>query len=451
MSGIAHETEGREAHRRPAFGGTRGCAAALLLTCAVALAVAGPALADHGRVGEVAPELEAIELDGREPTSIAAQRGTAVLLNKWSTWCRPCVEEMPFLEQLHQRYKGRGFSVVGISIDRPGADGNVRAVADRRGATYPIWLDPEDLFTPSFRSTGVPESVLLDKRGVVVRRWPGALSEGDETIGPAIERAIASEGSYAAIASQEVEDSAVQFGLIGLFAAAFAGLLSFLSPCVLPLVPSYMAFLAGVGAAGGSGGPARRSTTFVHALAFVIGFSIVFVLLGLSATAIGGAFRENSDWPARLGGVLLICFGLVAAGLIPLAILQRDTRLINRAPRLRRLGVFGSGAIGVAFGAGWTPCIGPVLAGVLALAATSGNTLEGAALLTAYSAGLAIPFLLAALAIGRFRARHSQSRWIPWVNRVSGVLLVALGVLLITGGMTTLSEWFARFTPSWLG
>lgn len=424
-----------------------------ILVMAAVLVLPASALAAAGQVGERAPAFEAIVLDGMQPVAVADLQGTAVLLNKWSTWCRPCVEEMPFLQRLHHKYRDRGFAVVGVAIDRPGADGKVRGVVRERSVSYPIWLDPQDAFTATFRSTGVPESILIDRNGVVVRRWPGALSEEDATIDSAIERAIASTGSYTAAATKEVKrSSAVSFGLIGILVAIAAGLLSFLSPCVLPLVPSYAAFLAGVSGTEIKSRRARRRTTLVHAVAFVLGFSLVFVLLGLSATAVGGAFREYGEWISRAGGVMLIAFGLVLVGAIPLAILQRDARLLERARGLRRFGPLGSGVVGAAFGAGWTPCIGPVLAGILALAATSGNAGEGVALLGAYSAGLAIPFLGTAMAVDRFSVSGPRvQRWLPRINRISGALLLSLGALLISGEMTRLSGWFAQYAPTWMG
>lgn len=424
-----------------------------ILVTAAALLLPGTAYAVAGKVGEQAPPFPAIELDGGQPVTLEGRQGTAVLLNKWSTWCRPCVEEMPFLERLHQRYRARGFMVVGVAVDRGGASGKVRGVAQMRAVSYPIWLDPEDAFTSTFRSTGVPESILIDRNGVVVRRWPGALSKDDTTIGSAIARAIASTGSYVPAASKEAKESAmVTFGLLGILAAVAAGLLSFLSPCVLPLVPSYAAFLTGVSAKDAAGRRSRRGTTLVHAGAFVLGFSLVFVLLGLSATAVGGAFREYGEWISRAGGVLLLAFGLVLLGVIRLPILQRDVRLLERTRGLRRFGPVGSGVVGAAFGAGWTPCIGPALAGILALAATSGNTGEGVALLSAYSAGLAIPFLAAAVAVERFTLTGPRvQRWMPRINRISGALLLTLGALLISGEMTRLSGWFAQFAPSWMG
>ena len=450
----------RSAFRRGRAGGRRATPKALGLfgvLLALASVGVGSALADGGQVGEQAPAFEATTLEGNEPVTLAEQQGGAVLLNKWATWCRPCVREMPALEALYQKYRGQGFEIIGVAIDRPGSEGSVARVASERGVTYPIWLDPADDFTPTFRSTGVPESVLIDRNGVVVQRWPGAIQEGDPSVDAAVEDAIASQGSYVEASSERaaLTDPAITFGLLGILVAAAAGLLSFLSPCVLPLVPSYVAFLAGVGgtavATEKEGSGSSRSVTLAHAVAFVIGFSLVFVVLGASATAISGTLRADGKWIARVGGVLLILFGLVLLGAIGLRFFQREMRFLSHAHRLRRFGLAGSGLVGAAFGAGWTPCIGPALAGILTLAATSQDLTEGIILLVAYSAGLAIPFILAALAITKFGLASARIRgWMPWINRVSGALLVGLGVLMVTGEMTRITAELNQYVPAWM-
>jgi cytochrome c-type biogenesis protein len=434
------------------------------------LTQAAPAHADNGKVGEVAPPFVATALDGGAPVALADLRGKTVLLNKWSTWCRPCVKEMPDLERLYQRHVSRGLVVVGVSVDRPGMSGAVRNVATQRGTTYPMWLDPADTFTQTFHSTGVPESILLDRRGAVVMRWPGAIDVDDPSVDKAIASAVLAAGNYGA-AGKDLPGPSSSLGLIALVSAFAAGLLSFLSPCVLPLVPSYVAFLAGAGGRDAerhspqSGGAnmtgtklasakiTSRRRTMTRAVAFVSGFSAVFIALGASATLVGQFIRTDGIWLARIGGVALIAFGLVMAGAIRLNILQRDVRLVHQhADRLSRLGTVGSAGLGAAFAAGWTPCIGPVLAGILTLAAASSTTGNGIALLAAYSAGLAVPFLAAALAIDRFLLVATRTRkMMPWINRVSGGLLIVLGVLLATGSMTRLSAFFSQYLPTSLG
>jgi cytochrome c-type biogenesis protein len=230
---------------------------------------------------------------------------------------------------------------------------------------------------------------------------------------------------------------------LGLFVAFAAGLLSFLSPCVLPLVPSYIGFLTGMSLADVS---RRRRAALVHALLFVLGFSLVFILLGASATALGRALNVYQHWLQRIGGVLIIVFGLMCLGVIKSGVLSQERRVqVEQKP----VGYLGSALVGMAFGAGWTPCIGPVLGAILGLAATSQDLSRGVLLLASYSAGLAVPFLLAAVALEAFLEWFQRfRRYLPWVMRVSGVLLIFVGLLMVTGEFTRLAGWLQQFTPA---
>jgi cytochrome c-type biogenesis protein len=232
---------------------------------------------------------------------------------------------------------------------------------------------------------------------------------------------------------------------LGLFVAFAAGLLSFLSPCVLPLVPSYIGFLTGMSLPEVSG---RRRAALGHALLFVLGFSLVFILLGASATALGRALNYYQVWLQRIGGVLIIGFGLVCLGVIRVGALNQERRVqVDRKP----VGYVGSALVGMAFAAGWTPCIGPVLGGILGLAATSQDVTRGMLLLGVYSAGLAVPFLIAAVALESFLGWFQRfRRYLPWVMRVSGLLLIFVGVLMVTGEFTRLAGWLQQFTPSFI-
>ncbi len=232
---------------------------------------------------------------------------------------------------------------------------------------------------------------------------------------------------------------------LGFVVAFFAGLLSFLSPCVLPLVPSYVGFITGMTLPEVSG---RRRAALTHALLFVAGFSLVFVLLGASATALGRALNYYQVWLQRVGGVLIILFGLLCLGVFKVDLLNQERRLhLDNKP----VGYLGSLLVGMAFAAGWTPCIGPVLGGILGLAATSSDVTRGMQLLAAYSAGLALPFLLAAVAIESFLDWFQRfRRFLPWVMRVSGVMLIVVGVLLVTGEFTRLAGWLQGLTPDFL-
>ena len=229
-------------------------------------------------------------------------------------------------------------------------------------------------------------------------------------------------------------------------AVAFAaGLLSFLSPCVLPLIPSYIGYLTGMTV---EEVERRRSTALLHAVWFVAGFSLVFVLLGAGASAVGHLLRDYQVWLGRVGGVLLILFGIYLLGLLRPALLMREWRIeLARKP----LGYFGSGVVGFTFGAAWTPCIGPILGGILTLAATQTGLGQGIGLLAVYALGLAVPFLLTALALDRFLVWFQRFRpYIVWVDRIAGGMLIVLGILLVTDSFTLLAGYLRGLTPEFL-
>jgi cytochrome c-type biogenesis protein len=232
------------------------------------------------------------------------------------------------------------------------------------------------------------------------------------------------------------------------FAAAFAaGLLSFLSPCVLPLVPAYLGFITGMGLDEMRETPSRWAVV-VPALFFVGGFSFVFLLMGASASLLGAMLTQYQSWIARIGGVLIVVFGLHLLGVFRLTPLMRERRFqLSNSPK----GYFGATVVGIVFAAGWTPCIGPVLGALWTLAAYR-DTMYGALLLLGgYSLGLAVPFLLAALATGSFLGASKRiRRAIPVLEKVSGAVLVVVGLLLVTGSFTILAAYFARLTPDFI-
>jgi cytochrome c-type biogenesis protein len=224
---------------------------------------------------------------------------------------------------------------------------------------------------------------------------------------------------------------------ITLLAALAAGFLSFVSPCVLPLIPGYISFVSGVSveAMRGDAPPAAsRLQIFITSLAFVIGFSIVFVLLGASATAIGKLRFAKLPLLSRIAGGILIVFGLHTMGVFRLAFLETEKRVHSQK---RPAGPLGAMLAGVAFAFGWTPCIGPILGGVLAIAGSKNSIAEGITLLAVYSLGLGVPFLLTSLAINRFfGAAKRIRRHYHAIELTSGALLIAIGVLIITGRLT---------------
>ncbi len=234
-------------------------------------------------------------------------------------------------------------------------------------------------------------------------------------------------------------------GSLGLLIAFSAGLLSFLSPCVLPLVPSYITFITGMTL---EDLQQKRHETLFHALVFVAGFSLIFIALGAGATLFGQLMLRNRDLISRVGGVLVILFGFYMLGAFNFAFLGRDTRLhLANKP----LGYFGTLVVGIAFGAGWSPCIGPILGAILTMAANEADLQRGMVLLGSYSLGLAVPFLAAALMVERFLAVFAKLRHrMIWVNRISGALLVLVGVLMVTNRFTMLATWLQAFTPDFI-
>jgi len=230
-------------------------------------------------------------------------------------------------------------------------------------------------------------------------------------------------------------------------AALLAGMLSFLSPCVLPLVPPYLVYLTGTSLerfADAEEEPRVRRETITAALLFVLGFSTVFVALGASASVIGAVVRAYSGELAIVAGIAIIIMGLHFLGLTPIALLMREKRLGVAKP----VGLWGAYLMGLAFALGWTPCIGPILAAILAVAASEATVARGAGMLAVYSLGLGIPFIAAALAVEAFAAFLVHFRaHLGLVEKVMGGLLVLTGVAFLTGGVTQASFWLLDTFP----
>ena len=228
--------------------------------------------------------------------------------------------------------------------------------------------------------------------------------------------------------------------------AFLAGLVSFVSPCVLPLVPAYLSLLTGESVEDLKSQTRMRARvqTMVHALAFVLGFSLIFIALGLSAGAIGSAINVNRSLIAQVGGVIVVVLGLHMMGMIRIPWLMMDTRLHLR--RERRT-VFTSGLVGMAFAAGWSPCIGPILAGILAIASQQHGA-QAALLLSFYSMGLALPFLASAAAIGI--ALPALRRLGPALRAIefgAGAFLIVVGLVLVNDAFLNVAGWFYQFVP----
>lgn len=251
---------------------------------------------------------------------------------------------------------------------------------------------------------------------------------------------------------------------VGYVGAFLAGLVSFLSPCVLPLIPAYLSFMTGFTVAelsGATGGAAASATddegarpagpsvwdVLVPSLLFVAGFTIVFIALGATASVLGQFLQSYRGIIEKLAGVLVIGFGVLMLGVIKVPWLYGEARA-----DMARARSFGRGAalvMGMSFAAGWTPCVGPILGSILALAGASASVMQGVALLAFYSLGFAVPFIALGLLMGRLAGpMHWLNRHALTLNRIAGVLLVFIGVLILTGQLSVLAGWMASFIPT---
>jgi cytochrome c-type biogenesis protein len=231
-------------------------------------------------------------------------------------------------------------------------------------------------------------------------------------------------------------------------AALLAGLISFLSPCVLPLVPPYLIYLTGATIEhvnNDESEASSRRAVMIAAVMFVLGFATVFVALGASASFIGGLIRTWSAQLSILAGIVIIIMGLHFLGLTRIGLLMREGRLTAPKP----VGLWGAYVMGLAFAFGWTPCIGPILAAILSVAASEATVAKGAGLLAVYSAGLGIPFLIAAFMVEQFSALFARTkRHLVNVERAMGVLMVITGIGFLTGSVSAVSIWLLETFPS---
>lgn len=260
---------------------------------------------------------------------------------------------------------------------------------------------------------------------------------GRHLFGPASERGRGRAGDSR-------RRSAVVHPELNVLTALLAGLVSFVSPCVLPLVPSYLSYLTGTSLEDlkVETSAQARARIFMHAIAFVCGFSAIFILIGLSASEIGGLFTQYKDGIARIGGAIIIILGLNMLGLFKIPLLMMDKRMhVQR----RKPSIAVSFVVGIGFAAGWSPCIGPILSGIILLASQE-HVAQAAFLLFVYSLGLAIPFLITAAAITQsLNFLNRIKRYLPAIEMTSGAILVATGLVLVTGSFTRVAGFFYQY------
>ena len=392
-----------------------------------------------------APDYKAITLDGT-PVSVSDYRGKVILVNLWATWCEPCREEMPGLGELDRMFPDSDFEVIGVSIDDPGSEQPIMRVMEADNVTYPVWLDPENRFQFAFRTIGVPESFLIDEDGQIIYHWKGEFDPVSEDTINLVQSTIMGT-SY-----QSSEPTILTDGLVAGFVIAFrAGVLSFLSPCVLPLIPVYASLITGMSAKELSQETSQvtrsklRLTATGKGIMFVIGFSIIFMLLGTTVSFMGNLFFDSIQWIERIGGVVLIVLGLHMIGLFKIPKLEKQMRFDMGK---RNSGKFGPLVVGMAFGAGWTPCIGPVLGSILALSATEASISTGVLLLSFYSLGLAIPFILSGYYMSSFlTTRKGFSNYYGRVTKTGGAILLLTGILIATNQIQVISYYILTIFP----
>ena len=237
---------------------------------------------------------------------------------------------------------------------------------------------------------------------------------------------------------------------ISIIAAFAAGTISFLSPCVLPLVPGYISIVSGISldrlqAEAGQDSSITRIVIF-NSIFFILGFSVTFITLGASATLLGAVLLSRLNILYRIAGVLIIIFGLHLIGVFKIPFLYQDTRFHNVKPR----GMMGAFVLGLAFAFGWSPCLGPILAGILTMASTRESVSEGVALLSVYSAGLGLPFLMTSIGLNKFLSFYGRfKQHLRKVEVVSGVLVVAIGTMILTNTLTRLNS-YLTFMNEWV-
>ncbi len=232
------------------------------------------------------------------------------------------------------------------------------------------------------------------------------------------------------------------------FLLAFsAGFLSFVSPCVLPLVPAYLSYITGMSLTEQATGipyTRLRMITLTHSLMFISGFSTIFILFGISATAIGQWFLAYQSTLRNIGGLIVMGLGLYVMGIFKPAFLMQERRFYS--PK-KPAGLLGSFLVGIAFGAGWTPCVGPILGTILLYASSTGSVRVGIGLLAFYAMGLGLPFLLASFGMDRLLKRRLDAAWIP---KLTGAFLIGIGFLLLTHSLTRLTSWLSQIGVGWV-
>ncbi|MEX2556933.1 MAG: cytochrome c biogenesis protein CcdA, partial [Actinomycetota bacterium] len=415
----------------------------------------------------VAPEAwTGTDLDGATVTSGSLQ-GSITVVNFWASWCPPCRVEQPGLVRVSQLFDGKGVRFLGVDI----RDQRAAALAylAEFAVPYPSISDPDSRIAHKFRMNTPPTTFVLDRKGRIAWKIIGAAREQQlieilnlelSRVEPVAFLSQSKEGVKRAIA-----------GSAGILVAFFVGVISFFTPCILPLLPGYLSYVSGVSGEVLDSG-AQRKRVLAGTLLFMLGFAIIFTALGATASAVGGFLLDRFTIVERVAGVFVIAMGIaflvtvfvprltaaagssgagaaLARGGLRIARVVGRERGIDARPKA---GLIGAMPLGMAFAVGWVPCVGPGLATILTIAGTEGSALRGAVLLFSFSLGFGIWFILGGLAFRRAtNAVVAIRRHLNALTLVGGVFMVAIGVMLVTNTwgelLAPIRRWVVRFTP----
>lgn len=388
--------------------------------------------------GNIAPSFILPTLDGKTVDLAALYKDSPVWLTLFTTWCPECNIETPILVNASQKYPNVRF--VAVSLMEEVAD--VRDFQKRFEVPYPMVLDEEGLVVEKYAIRPIPVNIGIKKGGQIAFRRQSISSDRElESLMPSLIQGDQPEPVFNADIKGAL---GMLFKTLPVLASFIAGLLTFLSPCILPLIPAYIALVTGFelnNLIGSKNLKSARRSVLVSTGIFVLGFGSVFTLLGATASVFGSAFAWLQSWIRIIGGAVLIAFGLHLTGALTIMPLYREIHLNFKPKKADWLGAF---LFGVVFAVGWTPCVGPILSAILVYSASEATLGQGLLLLSSYSAGIGVPFLLASAFLPQFQGFLNRVK--PHFQAIeigSGALLILLGFLLITNKF----GWLAALWP----
>ncbi|MBI2070315.1 MAG: redoxin domain-containing protein [Elusimicrobia bacterium] len=403
------------------------------------VATPGLTLEEKPYPGYKAPGFTLPSLKGETVDLAALYNQGPVWLTLYTTWCPACNVETPALVAASKKHPEIRFIAVSLMEDKA----VVEEFQQKFQVPFPMLLDAEGVVTEAYNIRPIPVNVGIRKGGEIAFRRqtleeaeiPDLIAAITQESGPAATGAIKLSGRFSSL-----------FETFPLLASFVAGLLTFLSPCILPLIPGYIAFITGLELEtllSADKKVAARKMLMISTLAFILGFGLIFTLLGATASALGQFFASFQGIMRIVGGGLLILFGLHLSGALSIVSFYREARF---QLKIEQGGLTGAFLLGVVFAVGWTPCVGPILSAILIYAATESMLGKGIAMLGAYSAGIGAPFLLASAFLPQFQRFLNRVK--PYFQEIeigSGILLILLGILLITNRFAYLAGLFPSF------